>query len=192
MNQILLTTNKDPNNFAQPFAALILAEVVRVDRIAPYLTEKQRQNVINTATHYMISIDDYRGFDDTAGWLHAVAHSADLFLQLALNKQITASQLKQLLEAISMQVVAKDAHFYHCGEPKRLALPTIYIVLTGKLTQHDISQFFDSIVDPAPFKDWQSVYNSNLGLAKLHNSRICPESSAVRVRIGNLKSCIHK
>lgn len=171
LNQIVSTTNTDPNNFAQPFAALILAEVVRVDRISPYLTDIQRQDVVNTATHYMISIDDYRGFDDVTGWRHAVAHSADLSLQLALNKQITAPQLKQLLEAISMQIVAKGEHFYHYGEPKRLALPTIYIVLTGKLTQHDIGQFVDSIVDPAPFKDWQSVYNSNLGLAKLHNSR---------------------
>ena len=171
LNQILSTTNKDPNNFAQPFAALILAEVIRVDRINPYLTDIQRQDVVNTGTHYMISIDDYRGFDDTVGWRHAVAHSADLFLQLTLNKQITASQLQQLLAAISTQVVAKHGHFYHYGEPKRLALPAIYIVLSGALTQQELTQFIDKIVDPSPFKDWRSVYSSNLGLAKLHNSR---------------------
>lgn len=170
-NQILSTENTDPNNFSQPFAALILAEVVRVDRISPYLTDKQRQEVVNTATNYMASIDDYRGFDDTTGWRHAVAHSADLFLQLALNKQITAVQLKQLLEGISSQVVAKNQHFYHYGEPKRLALATIYIVLRGELTQPELQLFFDNIVDPSPFENWHSVYGSNIGLAKLHNSR---------------------
>lgn len=79
--------------------------------------------------------------------------------------------MKQLLEVISMQVVVKDTHFYHYGEPKRLALPAIYIVLTEKLTQHDINQFVGTIIDPAPFRDWRSVYSSYLGLAKLHNSR---------------------
>ena len=82
LTSTLASTNDDKHNFTQPFAALVLSEVVRVDRITPYLSELERQQVIDISTTYMKSIEDYRGFDDQLGWRHATAHTADIFLQL--------------------------------------------------------------------------------------------------------------
>jgi hypothetical protein len=76
---ILKQTNQDPANFTQPFAALVLSEVLRVDRIIRYLTDDERQKAIDVSTTYMRNITDYRGFDEKQGWRHAVAHTADLF-----------------------------------------------------------------------------------------------------------------
>lgn len=167
----LKQANQDPDNFTQPFAALVFSEAMRVDRLAPYLSDEERQNAVDVATNYMRNIEDYRGFDDVNGWRHAVAHTADVFLQLSLNKNISKAQLDQLLSAIKTQVSPQPLHFYTYGEPKRLAFAFIYIVLRGEHEEQDISSFLDSVVNPTPFTDWNSVYHSQIGLAKLHNTR---------------------
>lgn len=169
--RLLNEENIDQRNFTQPFAALALSEVVRVDRISPYLTDEERQKAIDITTSYMASIEDYRGFDDQNGWRHSVAHTADIFLQLAINKNITKTQLSQLLNSLVSQVSPKQSHFYTYGEPKRLAMAFTYIVLRGEHTQDEIAQYLSTVVTPTPFKNWNSVYTSNQGLAKLHNTR---------------------
>lgn len=167
----LKQTNQDPNNFTQPFAVLVLSEVVRVDRIEPYLLDEERQTAINVTTNYMRNISDYRGFDDIHGWRHAVAHTADVFLQLSLNKKVTKVQLNQILDALKSQVSPSSNHFYVFGEPKRLAMPFIYVVLRGEHSELEVANYLDNVVSPTPFTDWQSVYNNKKGLAKLHNTR---------------------
>lgn len=164
-------SNQDTNNFTQPFAALVFSEIIRVDRLSPYLSDIERQRAIDISTRYMNNIEDYRGFDDPKGWRHAVAHTADVFLQLSLNKNISKTQLDQLLSAIKTQVSPQSLHFYTYGEPKRLAMAFIYIVLRGEHTEQEIANFFDSIASPAPFVNWNNVYSSKKGLAKLHNTR---------------------
>jgi hypothetical protein len=168
---LLEQPNQDPLNFTQPFAALVLSEVLRVDRIKPYLTENELQKAIKVTTNYMANIVDYRGFEDSQGWRHAVAHTTDVFLQLSLNKKISKVQLGQLLDALKSQVSPQPLHFYVFGEPKRLAMAFIYIVLRGEHTEQELLRFLDSVVNPAPFADWQSVYSDKKGLAKLHNTR---------------------
>jgi len=168
---ILLQASQDSHNFTQPFAALVLSEVLRVDRINPYLTDDELQKAINVTTSYMGNITDYRGFDDTQGWRHAVAHTADVFLQLSLNKKLSKVQLDQLLDALKSQVSPQSLHFYVFGEPKRLAMAFIYIVLRGEHTQQQLLNYLDRVASPAPFTDWQSVYGDQKGLAKLHNTR---------------------
>lgn len=167
----LKQSNQDPENFTQPFAVLVLSEVIRVDRISPYLSDTERQNVIDVTTTFMRNITDYRGFDETQGWRHAVAHTADVFLQLSLNNKVSKEQLNQILDALKSQIAPQSKHFYVFGEPKRLAMPFVYIVLRGEHSELEVANYLDSVVNPKPFADWQSVYNAHKGLAKLHNTR---------------------
>ncbi|OKY25009.1 DUF2785 domain-containing protein [Thalassotalea sp. PP2-459] len=170
LQTILASKSKDPNGFEQPFAALVLSEVVRVDRITPYMSEQERQTVVDVSTRFMSNISDYRGFNQQEGWRHNVAHTADIFLQLALNKQVTKAQHQQLLTAIKQQIAPINA-FYTFGEPRRLAMPVVYIILQNKLSANEFANWLTSVTSPAPFKTWQNVYQSEEGLAKLHNTR---------------------
>jgi hypothetical protein len=171
LTTLLANANQDQNNFVQPFASLVMSEVVRVDRITPYLSEQERQRAVDVSTQYMSSITDYRGFNDKDGWRHAVAHTSDIFLQLALNESISKEQLNQLLEAINQQVSPTNGHSYIHGEPKRLATAFAYIALRGEQTEEEIANTLNKIANPSPFEDWNSVYKSEEGLSKLHNTR---------------------
>ena len=86
----------DGEGFLKPFAALCVAEIVRTDRIKPYLSPSERQELVKIGVDYLKSIIDYRGFDQKDGWRHGVAHTADLLMQLTLNDNIGVSQHKQI------------------------------------------------------------------------------------------------
>lgn len=160
----------DDDGYESAFAALILAEVVRVDRIAPYLQQAQRQLAVTTVAQALRASQDFRGFDDKTGWRHLIAHLADVHMQLALNEQVSAPQLQTLLNAI-LTKVAPTQHFYHYGEPQRLAMPVLYMAYKGIIDKRALYDFIEQIAKPKDMDNWQFAYKSNDGLAQLHNTR---------------------
>ena len=131
----------DAAGFAQPFAALALAEVARADRVQPYLSDAERAELVRAATTYLTSVRDYRGYDPVDGWRHGVAHGADLLLQLSLNLALERSQLDAMLAAVASQVMP-PGHFYIYGEGERLMAPVFYIGRRGLLTTAEWTAWF--------------------------------------------------
>ena len=139
----------DPAGFARPFAALVLAEVARADRVAPFLSTDERAALVRAGTAYLANVRDYRGFDEREGWRHGVAHGADLMLQLALNPALDRAQLDGLLAAIAAQVMPAG-HFYVYGEGDRLMAPVFYIGRRGVLSSDDWSAWFAALASRLP------------------------------------------
>ncbi|WP_342375149.1 DUF2785 domain-containing protein [Myxococcus stipitatus] len=117
----------DRQGVARPFAALVLAEVARTDRVEPWMGADERGAMVDRAAAYLVSVDDYRGFDKKVGWRHGVAHGADWVMQLAMNPALERSQLERLRDAIAAQAVPASGHAYVFGEPERLARPLLFI-----------------------------------------------------------------
>lgn len=160
----------DPNGFQQPFAALILSEVMRTDRIDGTLSDSQREEVVVVASGYLRDLHDYRGFSETEGWRHGVAHGSDLVLQLVLNPKITANRIMSLMEAISIQVSPPGEVFYVYGEPGRLARAVFYAYMQAQAELSAWQAWFDKLSSPMPFASWSETYSSQAGLAKRHNT----------------------
>jgi hypothetical protein len=137
-----LLPGADPNGFAQPFAALTLAEVARADRVQPFLGDAERAELVLAATTYLTTLADYRGFDASEGWRHGVAHGADLLLQLSLNLALDRAQLDAILAAVASQVMPAAGHFYVYGEGERLMAPVFYIGRRGALSSTEWSEWF--------------------------------------------------
>lgn len=159
----------DLEGVAHPFAILVLAEVARTDRIAPWMGAIQRQTLVNTASSFLINTRDYRGFDEVEGWRHAVAHGADLIMQLALNPEIDLQQQRQLLDALASQIA--PPHAYQFGEPERLARPILFLALRQELSEGEWQNWFEQLADPAPLASWEEVWTDRAGLARRHNLR---------------------
>ncbi|NRA61093.1 MAG: DUF2785 domain-containing protein [Psychrobium sp.] len=167
----LTSTVNDKYGVLLPFTILALAEVARVDRKSPFLTDIERVNLVALASEHFVNINDYRGFDNQVGWRHAVAHGGDLFLQLALNTAIDKKSLNLMLDAIATQIVPSRNHHYVFGEPKRLVMPVTYIYLRGLHTTQEWQQWVNKISNAAPLSSWQQAYESEQGLAKLFNTK---------------------
>lgn len=47
------------------------------------MSAEEREDMVRAAALFLAKVTDYRAFSDTEGFRHAVAHGADLVLQLA-------------------------------------------------------------------------------------------------------------
>jgi hypothetical protein len=140
----------DADGFRKPFAALVLSEVARTDRVAPWMRAGERAAMVERAATFLESVRDYRGYEDGAGWRHGVAHGADWAMQLALNPALDRAQLERLLAAVASQVMAADGHAYVFGEGERLARPVLYAANRG-------------LIDAAAWKAWFAALPAKLG-----------------------------
>ncbi len=143
----------DAAGFAQPFAALVLAEVARTDRIKPWMSEPERAELVQAGTAYLAGVRDYRGYDGKEGWRHGVAHAADLMLQLSLNPALGKSGQTMILSAVAAQLsdasAHSPAHFFIYGEGERLMAPVFYLARRTQLDAADWNAWFSALA-PAP------------------------------------------
>lgn len=165
----LADTATDQVGFARPFAALVLSELARADRLQAYLSDEERQALVDAAGNYLRGVRDYRGFVPGEGWRHGVAHGADLAMQLALNPAVNAQQLDELVTAVQAQIAPAGEHFYIYGEAERLARPIFYAARRGLLTPQRWEALVQAVASPAPLPSWERAFESQAGLARLHN-----------------------
>ena len=172
--------------FQRPFAALVLSEVARTDRLAAWLTQEERLGLLSAAAAYLPSVRDYRGFDETEGWRHGVAHGADLLLQLALNQALERPELDRILAAVASQVApagaAAGGPFYVYGEPARLARPVLAVASRGLHSPAEWTAWLARITDPGPLGDWRAAFTTQAGLARRHDTRAFLEAMYVGAR----------
>jgi hypothetical protein len=137
LSAMIAPDQADRDGFRQPFAALVLSEVARTDRITPWLDPKQRAALLESSARYVASVRDYRGFDEKEGWRHGVAHGADLALQLVLNPAVDRAGIDRLLDAVAAQVAPAGPHSYIDGESERLARPVLFAAQRGVYTAEE-------------------------------------------------------
>lgn len=136
----------DAAGFAWPFAALVLSEVARTDRVTPWMTPAERSTMVLRAVAFLESVRDYRGFEPGEGWRHGVAHGADWLMQLTLNPALDGPQLHRIVGAVATQVVPPSGVAYVFGEPQRLAAPVVYAAQRGILDEAGWTAWFAALV----------------------------------------------
>lgn len=157
----------DGTGLGPPFAALVLSEVARTDRISAWMSAEERAAMVERAAAYLSSVRDYRGFDAVEGWRHGVAHGADWVLQLVLNARVERAQLDTLMQAVAVQIVPDSAHAYVFGEPGRLARPVLYAAKRGVLDEATWTRWFDAL--PPRLGDATQAYADSAWLARRHD-----------------------
>jgi hypothetical protein len=144
----------------------VLAEVARTDRVAPWMSAGARAQLVDASVAYLEGIRDYRGFSESEGYRHGVAHTGDLMLQLVLNPQVDRAQLERIRAAIASQL-APAGHYYIAGEPERLARPILYMAQRNVFSEAEWTAWFTSLAgDEASWRDW---YLSDAGISRRHN-----------------------
>ena len=171
-DRLLVVVARGGTALQTSFPALTLAEVARTDRLKPWMTDADRQQLVDAAAHFLNSISDYRAFTQAEGYFHSVAHGADFVLQLALNAAVTKPQLDRLLAAIATQVAPQDpAVAYWAGEPDRLARAVIFIAQRKLHSDEEWKAWFATVMNPRPLAAWDAAFKTEAGIRKRHNAR---------------------
>lgn len=134
--------------FRRSFSALMLATIAGLDNAAPFLDRAEFDRLLDAGLSYLSDERDVRGFDATKGWMHSVAHTADLLKFLARSRHLTPAGQRAMLTAIAAKVSAVDHVLTH-GEDERLARAVLSIVAREDA---DLAAFdaFLAALRPAP------------------------------------------
>ena len=168
---LTMMARPDADGFGSAFAALVLSEVARTDRLRAWLSTEERDGLVRAGALYLAKVRDYRAFSDAEGFRHAVAHGADLMLQLALNPLTTKAQLDHMMLALATQVAPDDNVAYWAGEPDRLARPIVFIAQRKLHAESEWQAFFSEVTNPKPLASWQVAFTSERGIKRRHNVR---------------------
>jgi Protein of unknown function (DUF2785) len=116
-----LGTTGDDRVFKRSFSALNLSLVAAYDLVAPFMEAAEVQSFFNRMLDYFVRENDLRGFDQTRGWMHTVAHTSDVLKFLLRNPKLAAGSDVRLLSAIRAKIDSSRAVFAW-GENDRMAL----------------------------------------------------------------------
>ena len=134
--------------FLRAFSVLFLAEIVHNDNRKPLLEKGQVQAIFEKGISYLHAEKDPRGHVPVKGWAHALAHTADLMLELGKNRFIGQEQQEKILQAISDKLIHSTNWIYIHGEDDRLARAAIEILRRGLIPLEKADSWAKSFLHP--------------------------------------------
>jgi len=156
--------------FLRTFSVLFLAEIVHNDNKKPILESDQIRKILEKGLWYLDAEKDPRGYIPVKGWAHALAHTADLMLVLARNRNIAGEDLSSMLSAISTKIVHSNTYVYIHGEDERLASAVLEILRRDLIPMDQVESWNTSFSAPDG-KDWKGTYVDELRNRAFQNTR---------------------
>jgi hypothetical protein len=176
---------------ARSFAALSLSLLVALDNDAPFLTADEFARITNAAIAYLRDERDVRGHDGARGWLHSVAHTADLLKFVLRSQHLTKAQQGEALAAITDKLARTDVALTH-GEDARLARAVLALLLREDLERLAALAFLRELAqapaEPPNAPALAHAHNRSGLLAQLHlllaaETRALPRLDAARALV---------
>lgn len=130
----------DPEIQARTFAPLVLADLADHGAHRPAWLE--------AFARWYVGESDLRGFDPRLGWLHAVAHGADLLA--ALGRGPLLADPTPLLDLVTARLLAPTDHVLDAMEDDRLGRAVAQILTRPELTERRALGWLDPIAAQPP------------------------------------------
>jgi hypothetical protein len=126
-----------PRAEVRSFAALVLTVLVEAGH--------GRAAWVAPVTSWWLTEDDERGWDETLGWVHAVAHGADLVAALG---RADLAHPARLLEVLAARALTPVAATWRDLEEARLAHASV-LLLEGVTDEQAATRWVDPLYDAA-------------------------------------------
>lgn len=156
---------------SRSFAALVLAELLRSDATSPFMSAADRQQLLETATAALAAETDFRGLNDDLGWVHPVAHMADLLWRFALHPATTGAQGERLLGAVRTRVSPTEVA-YAFNESDRLARVVSTLVRRQLVDPGVVTRWLAAFSRRQSGEPWSGAFQSVAGMRELHNTKL--------------------
>ncbi|MET7966198.1 DUF2785 domain-containing protein [Micromonospora sp. NPDC005305] len=137
---------------ARTFAPLVLDMIVSKGDFEPAWQE--------AFCRWYLAETDLRGYDDKLGWLHAVAHGADLLAAFGRHPRVDPTAM---LELAAARLLARTEYLYAEQEDDRLARAIALTLTRAELTSDQAVRWLDPIHEDfaSPRRGQTPVYRSN-------------------------------
>ncbi|MEK5184855.1 DUF2785 domain-containing protein [Solibacillus sp. FSL R5-0449] len=150
-------TQSEPSDdvFTRSFSSLVITLILGLDREKRILPEELVVEAIDQSIQYLFLEKDYRGFDNTKGWAHAVAHGSDLLAEairhpLMVDTHSLWSALQSLKSCLHTEYALID-------EEEERMLPVIDALLDKGLTDEQLLKWLKGL-HYVEVEDWHKKY----------------------------------
>ncbi|MGD8405473.1 MAG: DUF2785 domain-containing protein [Anaerolineales bacterium] len=141
--------------FLRSFSALFLAEIIHNDNKDPNIEENQIQAILEKGLEYLQAEKDPRGYVQSIGWAHALAHTADLLRVLSKSEHTGLVEHKKILNGIAKKLIASSDWVYIHGEDDRLSATVLPILKRDMLPVKSIKEWAGSLTG----SKWKGAWN---------------------------------
>lgn len=143
LNNLFLGIDKIESDlvFTRSFSSLTIGLLLQKDREQSFLKEEVVLSIINKSTEYLNLEKDIRGYVETKGWAHSIAHGADLLVEAVkhplFNNNLSSVYLETIKECLFKKSTTK-APFVD-GEEERLIVVLEALIEKGLTTDEMIT-----------------------------------------------------
>lgn len=159
------------NTLFRSYSALILSELLRADAIDEFLSNAQRETLLQQAGQALRDEVDFRGLDPELGWVHPIAHLSDVLWRMALHPSLNSDQARQILAAIRNKATPVN-EAYQFNEGDRLARVIVTLMQRDLVEASQWLAWFSEFESRMSGEDWGSVFADVEGMKELHNAKL--------------------
>lgn len=147
------------------FSALALAILPGLDNEAPYLERAAFGDLLSATLAYLRDERDVRGFSNDVGWMHSVAHTADVLRFLGRSRHLTVPEQALILNGIRDKLAAVQTPLVN-GEDERLARAVLSLVARSDFDEAAFGAFLKAL--DVPFDGKPTTQSLAVGQNRRH------------------------
>jgi len=126
------------------FSALDLSIFAALDLEAPFLDQARFDRLLDGTLAYLAEEKDVRGRHPEQGWLHSVAHSADVLKFLARSPRLEADGQERIFLGIAGKLSGTGEFLTH-GEDERLARVLLSLIARDDFKVDQLERFIETL-----------------------------------------------
>jgi hypothetical protein len=147
------------------FSAVGLAAVIARDNAVHTLHPTTVLTWADRSVAWFLAERDLRGWVPERGWVHAVAHGADLLGTLTASRYLGSEELRVLLDVIAERLLIPTEHRFAAGEDDRLAFATMSLLHRDLVSVDELESWLDRVAalwaDPVTPGERESATRTN-------------------------------
>lgn len=175
----------DEYTLSRSFSALVVSELLRADNLSNFINDADRLRLLQISVNALVAETDYRGLVEDLGWVHPVAHQADVLWRFALHSSLSTEQSRIILEGVRSKLGASTTGFVF-NEGDRLARPISTLILREALAATDFINWLGSFETPSSGESWFDAFFSIQGMHELHNTKLFIRALSDQLRAENI------
>jgi hypothetical protein len=156
----------DDTVFLRSFSALWLVNIISYENKKTILTKDNIHTVLEAALAYFASERDLRGYVPGKGWVHALAHAADLLCALVISLHTNSDEHLKIFDCITNRLRTTTQSIFRYNEDSRIAQPLLWIFIRNTLTVSQIDAGLTSLSS-----DWNGAWQSEDCTRAYNNDR---------------------
>jgi hypothetical protein len=144
------------------FSALVVGCIIERSTHSGQLNRETLLRWLKSFSHWYRAEADLRGWDEELGWLHAVAHGADLIATFAQAPELREEDLVTLLALVAARLLTPTTWVFKEQEEERLGRAAAIVLLRSELTRSSATAWLEPVAlafsngEPGPTPPWAS------------------------------------